>query len=122
MNPFTFDKDRTRRQTGTEFGWGRGMFADPVAVAPSMYGVQELPYAPPMQDDQLRMMAEAKRMDVGGGDGLETAQKPDEPSDLTYVAGNPDRHGAQPPLVRDKGMPDYCPEKPYRANKFKRAE
>jgi len=93
------------------------MFADPAVNMQS----DDLPYAPPMQDDQLRIMAEAKRMNTAGGDGLETAQKPDDPSDLTYVCGNPDRFGAQPPLVRDKGAPAHVSPKPFRAKRFKRA-
>jgi hypothetical protein len=73
-----------------------------------------------MQEDQLRMMAESKRQNVAGGDGLHTAQKADDPSDLTYVEGNPDRFGAQPPLVRDTGVPCHTPPEPIRIARFKR--
>lgn len=116
MDPFTFDRDRSQNACATEFGWGRGMFADPtISVQPD-----DLPLGEPTQDDQLRYMAESKRANVAGGDGMDTASDPQKPSDLTYAKGNPDRFGAQPPLVRERGMPTFPCEKPLRVNKFQR--
>lgn len=93
-NPFTYDKDAGPSQE-TEFGFGRGHFPNP-AIDFSEGGAKSgIPVADPDRIEQARTLAEIRRLDVNDPN--------DKPS--PFVAGNTDRYGAQPPLVRERNSP-----------------
>ena len=103
-NPFTYDRDNLERDT--EFGFGAGMFPDPNIDYTEGGAISRIPIADPDSTAQLLQLAMIKRMDL--------ADSTDQPS--PYVAGNTDRFGAQPPLVRERKRPKYTrPERPKRA-------
>ena len=103
-NPFTYDRDNQERDT--EFGFGAGMFPDPNIDYSEGGSISRIPIADPDSTAQLLQLAMIKRMDL--------ADPTDQPS--PYVAGNTDRFGAQPPLVRERKRPKYTrPERPKRA-------
>jgi hypothetical protein len=97
-NPFTYDRDETHDQS-SEFGFGRGHFPDP-RIDFSDGGIRSMiPIADPDQDAQFLELMAIRRMDL--------ADPQDQPS--PYVAGNTDRYGAQPPLVRERRTPTFKP-------------
>lgn len=77
----------------TEFGWGEGMYPDPILDYSATGSKSRFPVADPDARDQLRNLAAIRRTDVASA--WATANP--------YVAGNPDRFGAAPPLVRRRG-------------------
>jgi len=90
--PFMLDKDQTDRSS--EMGWGVGRFPDPRF---DYSAGSKVPIADPDREAQLLALAAIKRTDL--------ANPADQPS--PYVAGNTDRYGAQPPLVRETKPPNY---------------
>ncbi len=111
MDPFTTEAGEANNAAATEFNHGRGMHADP-ANGDGNEQRGQIPYGPPYPDDQIRDMRAIKRMNVN-----DPAAEPDP-----YVAGNPDRYGAQRPLVRERGEPRTAPLPQPEPRRFKRAE
>lgn len=102
-NPFTYDRDAHLRDESSEFGFGAGMFPDP-GIDFSAGGAKSLiPVADPTSDAQLLELAMIKRTDV--------ANPVDVPN--PYAAGNTDRYGAAPPLVRERKAPPAAPRPRY---------
>lgn len=96
-DPFTYDRDHLPGDT--EFGFGAGSFPDP-RIDFSAGGVKSrIPIADPDKNAQLLELRAIRRMDL--------ANPNDQPS--PYVAGNTDRYGAQPPLVRETRTPTFKP-------------
>lgn len=91
----------------TEFGWGEGMYPDPILDYSGGGSRSRFPLADPDARDQHRNLAAIRRTDVSN---------PFAPMD-PYVPGNPDRFGASPPLVRKRGKyrrSSYKPPRPPR--------
>lgn len=83
----------------SEMGWGLGMFPHP-SIDYSIGGSKSrFPIADPDVQAQLRTLAAIKRTDVA------LAGEVANP----FVAGNTDRFGAQPPLVRQRAH--YIPSR-----------
>lgn len=100
-NPFTYENSNDDQSS--EFGFGRGMFPNP-NIDYSLGGAKSLiPIADPDSDTQLLELAMIKRTDV--------ADPLDVPS--PFVAGNTDRYGAAPPLVRERKLPPHPPRPRY---------
>lgn len=109
-NPFTYDRDSHLRDESTEFGFGPGMFPNP-AIDYSAGGAKSLvPIADPDSDAQLLELAAIKRTDV--------ADPMDQPN--PYAAGNTDRYGAAPPLVRSRRTPPNPPRPRYTRPRMQR--
>lgn len=104
-NPFTYDRDAgmSGRDESSEFGFGPGMFPDPRIDYTNGGAKSRIPIADPDSDDQLLQLAQIKRTDVS------------DPNDVPspYVAGNTDRYGAAPPLVRERRNPTAPPRPRY---------
>lgn len=91
----------------TEFGWGEGLFPDPILDYSGGGSRSRFPIADPDPYTQRRNMAAIKRTDL---------TNPFATVD-PYVPGNPDRFGANPPLVRKRGRvkpSHYTPPRPPR--------
>lgn len=97
-NPFTYDRDLSVPQD-TEFGFGRGHFPDPRIDFSAGGSKSRIPIADPDRHTQLMQLFAQRRLDINDPN--------DQPS--SYVEGNTDRYGAQPPLVREKHAPAYKP-------------
>ena len=108
-NPFMYDRDPQDRDT--EFGFGAGKFADPNIDYSDGGVISGIPIADPDREAQLLQLAMIKRMDL--------ADPSDQPS--PYVAGNTDRYGAQPPLVRERKRPKYTRPQQEPPSRMKRA-
>lgn len=94
----------------TEFGWGPGQYPDPILDYSGGGGLSRFPIAQPDVITQHWTLAAIRRTDVSD---------PFAPVD-PYVPGNPDRFGAQPPLVRVRGRykrPKYKQPKPPRMHR-----
>ena len=110
-NPFLYDRDAGRsRDESSEFGFGPGMFPDPTIDYSAGGAKSGVPIADPDSDDQLLTLAMIKRTDVSNPN--------DVPS--PYVAGNTDRYGAAPPLVREKRTPPDGPRPRYARTRMER--
>lgn len=109
MNPDTTEATEKNNAAVTEFAHGRGMHADP-SVSEDMHK-GGMPYAPPQPHDLIMEMQAIKRMDTN-----DPGAQPDP-----YVEGNPDRYGAQRPLVREIGTPRTPPLPEPEPRRFKRA-
>lgn len=104
-NPFVPTKDQA-----TEFGFGAGRFPRQ-DIDFSQGGFRSgLPIADPDRQAQLLDLAAGKRTD------LQNPAEPDLPAfqgaggvsaPMHYKAGNTERYGAQPPLVKEKRAPRY---------------
>lgn len=94
-DPFKLARDK--KDQFTEFGFGAGQFPEPSFDFSEGGRKSGFPIADPDRNEQLRKLREIKRTDLN--DPLA------EPS--PYVAGNTDRYGAQPPLVRERKYPSY---------------
>jgi len=94
-DPFKLSRDK--HDEWTEFGYGAGQFPDPNIDFSDGGNKSGFPIADPDVNEQLRKLREHKRTDLN--DPLA------QPS--PYVAGNMDRYGAGPPLVREKRVPYY---------------
>jgi hypothetical protein len=81
------------RESETEFSWGEGMYPDPILDYSGRGSRSRFPVADPDVRDQLRNLAALRRTDLSSPFAVADP----------YVAGNPDRYGAQPPLVRKRG-------------------
>lgn len=109
-NPFTYDKDLNHDED-SEFGFGRGHYPNPT-IDYSDEGVKSrIPIADPDRDTLHMELAMVRRMDIN--------DPADQPS--PYVAGNTDRYGAQPPLVREHKRPKYVAPKQQRPPRMERA-
>lgn len=96
-NPFTYDRDHSHDED-SEFGFGRGHFPDP-NIDFTDGGVKSgIPIADPDHHTQMMELFAVRRMDIN--------EPNDQPS--PYLAGNTDRYGAQPPLVRERRAPRYA--------------
>lgn len=93
-NPFVYDRDPGPSQE-TEFSFGKGRFPDPRIDFTDGGTKSRIPIAEPDREQMARQLAEIKRMDIN-----DPAAQPNP-----YVAGNTDRYGAQPPLVRERHAP-----------------
>lgn len=82
-----------RQDQETEFSWGEGMYPDLILDYSGGGGLSRFPIADPDRTAQLRNLAAIRRTNVAS---------PFAPAD-PYVAGNPDRFGAAPPLIRKRG-------------------
>lgn len=103
-NPFLYDRDAGRsRDESSEYGFGPGMFADPRLDFSDGGAKSRIPIADPDGDSQLLELAMIKRTYLGN------------PADVPspYVAGNTDRYGAAPPLVRERRTPPRNPRPRY---------
>ena len=101
------DKDQTGHHWESEFGWGAGRFPNPAMDYSAGGSLSRIPQADPDRTTQYRNLAAIRRTDVGN---------PLAPMD-PFVAGNTDRFGAQPPLVRERRPPrpaKIAKEKPLR--------
>ena len=108
-NPFTYDRDAGHDES-SEFGFGRGKYPDP-RIDFSDGGVKSgIPLADPDRHSQQRLLQEIRRMDINDPSA--------QPS--PYVAGNTDRYGAQPPLVRETKVPRREPRPRYARNRMER--
>jgi hypothetical protein len=108
-NPFLYDRDGGHDES-SEFGFGRGRFPNP-AIDYSDGGVKSrIPIADPDRETQLMELYAVRRMDVNDPN--------DTPS--PFVAGNTDRYGAQPPLVREIKPPPTPPKTPYTRPRMQR--
>lgn len=101
-NPFTYDVG-AQDNSETEFGFGRGRFPNPLLDYSEGGAKSGIPVADPDRNEQLRTLAEIRRMDI------------DDPNAVPspYVCGNADRYGAQPPLVRERKTPQSAPRPRY---------
>mgnify|MGYP000917579090 CR=1 FL=1 len=107
--PFTYDVG-SQQNSETEFGFGRGRYPNP-ALDFSAGGVaSRIPIADPDRTEQLRTLAEIRRMDV-----MDPNATPSP-----YVEGNTDRFGAQPPLVRERKTPQSSPRPRYTRPRMER--
>lgn len=91
----------------SEFGFGEGMYPDPILDYSRGGGRSRFPLADPDPIAQRRNLAAIRRTDVSS---------PYAAAD-PYVPGNPDRFGAAPPLVRKRGRykpSHYKPPRPPR--------
>lgn len=93
-NPFTYDHSAAGSQE-TEFSFGRGQYPNPTIDFSGGGVVSRIPVADPDRNEQARTLKEIRRLDIN--------DPGDQPS--PYVAGNTDRYGAQPPLVRERSNP-----------------
>lgn len=104
-----YDRDGGDSQE-TEFSWGRGRYPDPKIDYSDGGSKSGIPLAYPDAKEQQRVLAEMKRMDINDPGA--------QPS--PYVAGNTDRYGAQPPLVRERKAPVNPPRPRYARPKMER--
>jgi hypothetical protein len=109
-NPFTYDRDPGHPED-SEFGFGRGKFPDPNIDFTDNGIKSRIPIADPDHRDQMLTLAMVRRMDINDPN--------DQPS--PYVAGNTDRYGAQPPLVRERRAPKYTRPKQTPPQRMKRS-
>ena len=108
-DPLCLDRDNSDRSS--EYGWGAGQFPDPHFDYSSGGSISRVPLADPDLRDQRLSLAMIKRTDV--------SNPADVPS--PYVAGNTDRYGAQPPLVRETTPPPYTPAPIEQPSRMERA-
>lgn len=85
----------------SEFGFGEGRFPNPVLDYSEGGSKSRIPIADPDRTQQLRDLAALRRTDLT--DPLATLDP--------FVAGNTERYGAQPPLVRERRTPRH-PKQP----------
>jgi hypothetical protein len=108
-NPFQYHRDIGRSKWESEFGFGEGMFPNPVIDFSAGGSLSRIPIADPDTNAQLLRLVAGKRTDTAN---------PNQPDPFSpYVCGNPDRYGAQPPLVRNRRAPrpgKRCVPKPSR--------
>lgn len=111
-NPFTYDRDAgmSGRDESSEFGFGPGMYPDPRIDYTNGGAKSRIPIADPDSDAQLLELAMIRRTDLNN--------PADQPS--PYVAGNTDRYGAAPPLVREKRTPPAGPRPRYARTRMER--
>lgn len=108
-NPFVYDRDASHDED-SEFGFGRGHHPDP-NIDYSDGGIKSrIPIADPTAEDQQMTMQMLRRMDINDPN--------DQPS--PYVAGNTDRYGAQPPLVRETRRPKRSKQTPRATPRMRR--
>jgi hypothetical protein len=101
-DPFTYDVG-SQQNSETEFGYGRGRFANPSLDYSEGGAKSGIPVADPDRTEQLRTLAEIRRMDINDPNATPSP----------YVCGNTDRYGAQPPLVRERKTPQSAPRPRY---------
>lgn len=101
-NPFTYDVG-AQDNSETEFGFGRGRFPNPSLDYSEGGAKSGIPIADPDRTEQLRTLAEIRRMDINDPNAVPSP----------YVCGNADRYGAQPPLVRERKTPQSSPRPRY---------
>ena len=109
-DPFKLSRDKTDQWT--EMSWGAGQFPDPHIDFSQGGQKSGFPIADPDVHEQLRTLREIKRTDLN--DPMAKASP--------YVAGNMDRYGAGPPLVREKRVPSYPPPQQDPPPRMERAE
>lgn len=112
MSRDPFQLSRDKRDQYTEFGYGAGMFPDPLIDFSQGGQRSQIPIADPTSRDQIRELMEIKGTDV--------ADPNDVPS--PYVKGNTDRFGARPPLVRERRVPTPERRPRYTRQRMERAE
>lgn len=108
-NPFKPTKDQT-----TEFGWGAGRFPQPTTDFSQGGFKSRIPIADPDRRQQHMDLAAARRTDLQNLNEFPPpaffGQSGSNP--LHYKLGNTERFGANPPLVRERKVPDFPKEKP----------
>lgn len=109
-DPFQLSCDK--KDQHSEFGYGAGVFPDPLIDYSQGGQRSHIPVADPTGRDQIRQLMEIKGMDV--------ADPNDVPS--PYVKGNTDRFGARPPLVRERHVPPNERRPFYTRQRMERAE
>ena len=95
LNPF--DNHVMKSHVFSEFGNPEGMHPDPNLDFSGGGSRSKFPIADPDTMGNVLLMRMMHRTDVAN------ASSPMDP----YQAGNPDRFGAQPPLVRRRSVPPY---------------
>lgn len=108
-DPFTYDVG-SQHNSETEFGFGRGRFANPELDYSGGGAHSRIPIADPDRTEQIRKLAEIRRMDVNDPNATPSP----------YVTGNTDRYGAQPPLVRERRQPQSSPRPRYTQPRMER--
>jgi len=108
-DPFTYDVG-SQQNSETEFGFGRGRFANPELDYSGGGAISGIPIADPSRNEQIRTLAEIRRMNVNDPQATPSP----------YVEGNTDRYGAQPPLVRERKQPQKSPRPRYTAPHMER--
>ena len=101
-DPFLYDVG-SHQNSETEFGFGRGRFANPELDYSAGGAKSGIPLADPDRTEQIRKLAEIRRLD-----NMDPNATPSP-----YVEGNTDRFGAQPPLVRERKQPEASPRPRY---------
>jgi hypothetical protein len=97
-NPHTYYRDQSASDNWeSEFGFGVGRFPDPSIDFSAGGSKSRIPIADPDVPAQLLRLAAGRRTDLSDANAT-------DPADI-FVAGNPDRYGAQPPLVRERRRP-----------------
>lgn len=117
-NPFKPTPDQT-----TEFGWGAGRFPRQ-SIDFSQGGYKSgIPIADPDRRQQYLDLAAARRTDLQSLNEFPppafTGQNGDHP--LHYALGNTERFGANPPLVRERKIPDFPRPRPPKRHHTERA-
>lgn len=107
--PFTYDVG-SQHNSETEFDFGRGRFPNPELDYSGAGATSRIPVADPDRTEQIRRLAEIRRMDVNDP----------EATPSPYVEGNTDRYGAQPPLVRERKQPERLPRPRYARPRMER--
>lgn len=123
-NPFESARSKINKDLTTEFGFGAGQ-APRMDIDFSQGGFRSgFPIADPDHRQQMLDLRASRRTD------LTNPAEPDLPAftagagsaPMHYELGNTDRYGAQPPLVRERKMPDFPRERPVLKTHMERAE
>lgn len=109
QDPNRFHKDKAANWE-SEFGFGEGRFPNPNLDYSESGSKSRIPIADPDRNKQLMDLASLKRTDLG-----------DPTAELDpFVAGNTERYGAQPPLVRETRIPKPARHTPAKPAKMER--
>jgi hypothetical protein len=110
-DPHVLARDKTDSQE-TEFGFGAGQHPDPRIDYSDNGAIPGFPIADPDRNAQIMELRAIRRMDL---------QDPNAQPD-PYVAGNTERYGAQPPLVRETRRPRAPKQQVPKPARMQRAE
>lgn len=94
----------------SEFGFGEGRFPNPLLDYSEGGSKSRIQIADPDRNQQLRDLAALRRTDLS-----DTTAELDP-----YVAGNTERYGAQPPLVRETRTPKVVRREPSKPPRMER--
>ena len=123
-NPFESAASKVNKCQQTEFSWGAGSFPR-LDIDFSQGGFRSgFPIADPDHRQQMADLRASRRTD------LTNPAEPDLPAfqggagmaRMHTELGNTDRYGAQPPLVRERRVPDFKREPPVPKTHMERAE